>query len=80
MDKIREIYDALDKWGIFPEDISELDGAIHITLVGDWKHTHTASDSVLKGLGYTFKCARVILPENPDEISDWYKAVRVYIK
>lgn len=79
MDKIQEIYDALDKWGIYPEDISELDGAIHITLIGDWKHTHTASDSVLTELGYTFKYAKTI-PENPDEISDWYKAVRVYTK
>ena len=76
MNEVDRIQKELDKYDISVREIDESVKSIRITICGDWKHSHLATDWVMKNLGYV-RDDEIITEDNE---SDWYTSMHYYSK
>lgn len=76
MNEVEKIQKELDKYDISVVEIDEAVKSIRITIRGDWKHSHLATDWVMKNLGYTLD-EEIVTEEDG---SDWYSSMHYYSK
>lgn len=75
---LEQIRNTLNENGIYAEEYwqdKELPNVYHITIDGDWKHSHLFTDHLMKGLSLN-KIGETDLVEDG---SDWYQSTHTYI-